>query len=246
MKKLVCILITIIIILSVTAFAESVSANNAVPSKTTTDNTMIKQPESATGVKVDETFAIVVREDAQPVIEEINSLFNHVVAEKKAPVAYFPEETKEKIEETLIVQLLKAEGVEVPIDDATGSAVVDTAAVAPEILEKLPDLEEMEINEFISIEPVEYKEEYGDIKSSFAFVTQYQPEQKVVMLFGLYTGEVDETGAFVVDWIVLEAAVEEDGFLSVIIPQAEMLKMQEAENVAIAVLSEKTELTGAE
>lgn len=222
MKKLVSLIIAMILVLSAAAYAEA-----AVPSKTTTDNTVVEKVETSTGVVVEETFAIVVTPDPEPVVKEITNLYQYVVEEQKAPITYFPEETKTKVLEVLAVKLAGVEKVE-EIEDI-------------EAIENLPDLEQMEINEFITVETFDYKEEYGDIKTNFVFVTEYKAEQQVVVLFGLYTGEVDENGEFIVEWIVLDATVEEDGSLTVVIPQEEMLKMQEAQSVAMAVLSEKLE-----
>lgn len=261
MKRFVSLILAAMLLLAMTAMAETVvtdqtaSTTTAVPSKTTTDNTVVEKIESVSGVEIEETFAIVVTEDAKPVVEEITNLYTYVAEEKKAPVTYFPEETKNKILEVLIAKLLKAEKPADPQATAdpqpsasaapsTGTETVNPleSIADPELLEKLPDIEQMEINEFITIEPIEYKEEYGDIKTSFTFVTEYKVEQIVVVLIGAYTGEVDENGQFVVEWIVLDAVVEEDGSLSVVIPQADMLKMQEAASVAMAVLSEKIDV----
>ena len=253
MKKFIGILLAMVMVLSMTAAAETVSGGvTAVSSKTTTDNTVVEKVESVSGVEIEESFEVVVTEDKAPVVNEITKLYTYVAEEKKAPITYFPEETKVKVMEALIAKLLQADKPQetgkpagpMGAVESTGAATLEelVSITAPEVLEKLPDLEKLEINEFISIEPVEYKEEYGDIKTNFTFVTEYKVEQQVIVLFGLYTGEIDENGEFVVEWVVLDAAVEEDGSLSVIIPQAEMLKMQEADSVAMAVLSEKAEL----
>ena len=267
MKRFVSLILAVMLLFTMTAMAETVvtdqtaSTAAAVASKTTTDNTVVEKIESVSGVEIEETFAIVVTEDAKPVVEEITNLYTYVAEEKKAPVTYFPEETKTKIIEVLIAKLFKAapQATVDPQATADPQASVQPSASAapstgtetvnplesiadPEILEKLPDIEQMEINEFITIEPIEYKEEYGDIKTNFTFVTEYKVEQMVVVLIGVYSGEVDENGQFVVEWIVLDAVVEEDGSLSVVIPQADMLKMQDAASVAMAVLSEKIDV----
>ena len=263
MKRFVSLIVAALLLLSMTAMAETVvtdqtaTAATGVPSKTTTDNTAVEKIESVSGVEIEETFAIVVTEDAKPVVEEITNLYTYVAQEKKAPVTYFPEETKTKIIEVLIAKLFKADPQASTAPQATADPQASASAAPstdaetvnplesiadPEILEKLPDIEQMEINEFITIEPIEYKEEYGDIKTNFTFVTEYKVEQMVVVLIGAYTGEVDENGQFIVEWIVLDAVVEEDGSLSVVIPQADMLKMQEAASVAMAVLSEKIDV----
>ena len=210
MKKMIALLMAMVLALA------SIPAYAAVPSKTTTDNTQVKQIETASDVVVAPEFAVKVAADPEPVVNEIAKVFSFVNEQQEAPVNYFPAETKEAIKEVLAVQ-----GV---------------AEVNDEVLES------MELNEFITIQPVEYKEEYGDIKAHFTFVTQYAVGQKVVAMMSIYTGEVDENGEPIVEWVALEAEVQADGSLAVIIPQAEMLRMQEAEAVALAVLSEPASL----
>lgn len=206
MKKMIALLMALVLVLAcVPAFA-------SVPSKTTTDNTQVKQAETLNGVVVAETFEIKVAADPAPVVEEIAKVFTFVNEKQEAPVNYFPAETKEAIKEVLTAQ--------------------GAAEVTEEVLEK------MELNEFITIQPVEYKEEYGDIKTTFTFVTQYAVGQKVVAMLSIYTGEVDANGNPIVEWVALNAEVQADGSLAVVIPQAEMVRMQGAQAVALAVLSE--------
>ena len=206
MKKTIALLMALVMVLAcMPAFA-------SIPSKTTTDNTQVKQVETVSGVAVPETFEVKVAVDAQPVVNEIAKVFTFVNEQQEAPVNYFPAETKEAIKEVLTLQ--------------------GAADVTDEVLET------MELNEFITIQPVEYKEEYGDIKAHFSFVTQYAVGQKVVAMMSIYTGEVDAEGNPIVEWVALEAEVQADGSLAVTIPQAEMLRMQDAQAVGLAVLSE--------
>ena len=206
MKKMIALLMTLVLVLA------CVSAYASVPSKTTTDNTQVKQAETLNGTVVAETFEIKVAADPAPVVEEIAKVFAFVNEQQEAPVNYFPAETKEAIKEVL------------------------TAQGAVEVTEEV--LEKMELNEFITIQPVEYKEEYGDIKTTFTFVTEYAVGQKVVAMLSIYTGEVDANGNPIVEWVALNAEVQADGSLAVVIPQAEMIRMQGAQAVALAVLSE--------
>lgn len=212
MKKFVSIIIALVLVLSV-------SASASVVSKTSTDTTQVETVESMTeGVVIEEGFAVVVTPDAVEVVEEIKSMFVFVNEEKQAPVNYFPEETKEQIKTVLAAKL----------------------ELAPEAdLSEVINLEEMEINEFVTFQTVEYKEEYGDVKVNFTFVTEYAQEQNLVALVSLFNGEVDEEGKQIVEWLVLEAEALEDGTVAVVIPQAEMLKIQSAQTSALLILSEK-------
>ena len=149
MKKFVSILMAMVMILCMTAAAETVTTTGttasagAVSSKTTTDNTVVEKIESVSGVEVEETFAIVVTEDKAPVVKEITNLYTYVAEEKKAPITYFPEETKVKVMEALIAKLLKAEepkDAEAPAAplgavESTGAATLEelTKNTAPEV-----------------------------------------------------------------------------------------------------------------
>ena len=206
MKKMIALLMALVLMLAyVPAFA-------AVPSKTTTDNTQVKEFETVSDVEVADTFIIQVCNDPVPVVTEIDSIFTFVNETKEAPVNYFPAETKEAIREALSAQ--------------------GAADVSDTVLEK------MELNEFISIESIGYKPEYGNIRANFTFVTRYSVGQKVVAMLGIYTGKYDAQGNPIADWVVLDTEVQADGSLSVVISQDEMLRMENAEAVALAVLSE--------
>ena len=64
----------------------------AVPSKTTTDVTRVKAVEST-----EPTMLIEVTEDAAPVVEEIEKIYQHVAVKGQAALAYFPVETQNEI-----------------------------------------------------------------------------------------------------------------------------------------------------
>lgn len=212
MKKFVCALVAMMMMLSMAASA-------AVVSKTTTDTTVVEKIETSTGVEVKETFEVKVAENTEPVVQQITNLFKFVVEEEQAPIAYFPPETQEQVKAVVaakIEQLPELEKVEI-------------------------DVEKMEINEFVTIETINYEETYGDVAINFSFLTEYKVGQVVVALVSIFTGEYDELGNPIVEWIIMDAEVMEDGTLTVIFPQVEMTKVQEAENVALAILSEAVE-----
>ncbi|MBQ3080665.1 MAG: hypothetical protein IJC48_11830 [Clostridia bacterium] len=97
----------------------------------------------------------------------------------------------------------------------------------------------MEINEFVTIESVNYKEEYGDIVVNIEFVTNFAVGQKACACLAVYTGETDEaTGEYKVEWVVLEAVALENGNLSVYIPMEEVLRIQDEFAVGMIVMNE--------
>lgn len=197
MKKILSILVVAIMVCSMTAFA-------AVPSKTTTNATVVTTIVSTTGVEIAETFSVAVAEDAEPVAKEIEKIYTFVTTNEAPVIEYFPEEVK------------------------------------TEIIAKLPETiaaEEVEINEFVTIEQMEYTEEYGDVQVTFSFTTVYAPEQNLVALVGLFSGEVDENGEPVVEWIVLDAVATEDGSVEITFTQDAMLKMQAAESTSLAIIN---------
>lgn len=112
--------------------------------------------------------------------------------------------------------------------------------VKEQIVAKLPETvvtEEVEINEFVTIDQTAYTETYGDVKTSFSFTTVYAPEQTLVALVGIFTGEVDENGEPIIEWIVLDAIANEDGTVEVTFTQDAMLKMQSAEATSLAIIN---------
>lgn len=123
---------------------------------------------------------------------------------------------------------------------SSGNAPVDyfPAEVKEEIVAKLPETivsADVEINEFVSIDQTAYTEAYGDVKVSFSFTTSYTPKQALVALVGIFTGEVDENGEPIVEWIVLDAIANEDGSVEVTFTQEAMLKMQAAQTTSLAI-----------
>lgn len=112
--------------------------------------------------------------------------------------------------------------------------------VKEQIVAKLPETivtEDVEINEFVTIDQTAYTETYGDIKASFSFTTVYAPEQTLVALVGIFTGEVDENGEPIIEWIVLDAIANEDGTVEITFTQDAMLKMQGAEATSLAIVN---------
>lgn len=86
MKKFALALASMLLVLS------AAGAAAAVPSKTTTDVTRVKAVEST-----EPTMLIEVTEDATPVVEEIEKIYQHVAVKGQAAIAYFPVETQNEI-----------------------------------------------------------------------------------------------------------------------------------------------------
>lgn len=108
MKKFALALASMLLVLS------AAGAVAAVPSKTTTDVTRVKAVEST-----EPTMLIEVTEDAAPVVEEIEKIYQHVAVKGQAAIAYFPVETQNEI-----IALLP-EGVK-------GSAMIMNEFVTPD------------------------------------------------------------------------------------------------------------------
>ena len=72
----------------------------------------------------------------------------------------------------------------------------------------------------------------------FTFTTKYEAGKKVAVVLGLYNGERDAKGQYVVDWKALEAEVLENGDLSVVFPLDVLAQMNDAVAVSMAVLGE--------
>ena len=122
---------------------------------------------------------------------------------------------------------------------------VEVQEKVAEILPEEVKAETLECTEFVTVRELGYKETYGDVVVNFSFTTQYKAQQKVVVLMGFYTGEVDEAGNPIVEWMPIEATALEDGTLDVTMTQEMLVKFGEAKTVAMAVLSEQTELEAA-
>lgn len=116
--------------------------------------------------------------------------------------------------------------------------------VQEDIAEKLPagsDLGTLEMNEFITIGEQNYKDTYGDVAVQFQFVTQYRVGQKLVALIGIYTGDVDVNGNYIVEWVALDAEAQANGSVKILFPADILARMADAPALALAVLDEPME-----
>jgi len=239
MNKWMSILVVLILVFSMTAHA-------AVPSKTTTNASTVIATESVSGVEVSEEFEVVVTEDKETVAKEIEKIYTFVTENKAPVVDYFPPAVSQKIVEKVaekVAEKLAEMVAETVIESAVENAVENAAgAVTESVSTSLPEkitAADLEINEFVTLEEKAYTKSYGAVKTSFSFTTVYKPTQTLIALVGVYTGEVDENGEFIVEWIVLDAVANEDGSVEVIFPEDVMLQIQNAESTALAIVSTK-------
>ncbi len=230
MKKLISILLVgLMLCAQVVAFA--------VPSKTTTDITKAVTITTSTGVTVADDFALGTTSDSPAVVEEISKLFAFVnnpdATEPVAPVTYFDTEVQDQITAAF---------------DELIAAALPAGETAAEI-----DINNLEINEFTSLEVANYDAEYGDMAVEFSFATDYKVGQNMLALLGAYTTETaaDGTTTAVPTWIVVPAKVVEDtdnlgdddetmqSIVEVDFTADVMAQLSEADEVAMAIVSEK-------
>ena len=119
-------------------------------------------------------------------------------------------------------------------DDETADAIAD-------LLPAGVNLEELELNELISLVIENYDEAYGDIDIVFYFNTQYKPEpdQYLVAVLGNYSADKAaqveaEDG---VEWTALEAEGQDDGGVKVTFTQDALIAAEEAEVSMLGILS---------
>ncbi len=98
-------------------------------------------------------------------------------------------------------------------------------------------LDDLFINEFVTVEAEGYNEEFGDVVVYIEFVTHFSVGQKVAVCLAVYTGETDENGEYAVEWVVLNAVSAENGSLAVFVPGEEVFRIQNEYAVGIVVLN---------
>lgn len=215
MKKWLSILAAAALMMSMAtpSMAEE-AVSRGVPSKTTTDASRVESVETVTGEPLPDTFVVEVTEDAEPVTQEIEKLYNFVnnpeATEPVAPIEYFNQDVQRNVLQQLV-------NMGMPEDY---------------------DMKQLELNEFVTIQEIGYEVPYGDVVVKFEFVTKYQVGQKLVGLIGFYSGEMNEDGSYVVDWEVVPIEVLEDGRVAATLSQAQLLRFRESVATAFAVLSE--------
>lgn len=162
----------------------------------------------------------VVKEDGT--VEE--AAWDIAVTEDAAPVT----EEIAKIYETVA-----AKG-EAAVSYFPTETQTEIAAILPENVA----VSTLTMNEFISLQIVGDMETAADAKATFTFTTKYTPDQKVVVVVGIYDGTRDANGQYIVKWIPLDAEVLENGDISVVFPAEVVAQMNDAVATAMAVLND--------
>ena len=108
------------------------------------------------------------------------------------------------------------------------------AALLPENFK----LENMTMNEFVTLTLTGNVDALMDAKVTFTFTTKYTQDQHVVVVIGIYDGTRDANGQYVVTWIPLDAEVLENGDISVLFPAEVIAQMNDAVATAMAVLND--------
>lgn len=135
-------------------------------------------------------------------------------------------------------KLIVAESIEHyfgEVKDTEGNPVV-----LSEIMELLGD-EELIVHDFTPIIAGGFESGCGDLDVVMNFPTVYQAGQKVIVLFGVETENVDANGDKIIEWIAVEGiGVESNatdmGAIEISIPEELVLTMQE-NNTILAVVS---------
>ena len=99
-------------------------------------------------------------------------------------------------------------------------------------------LENMTMNEFVTLTLTGDADALNDAKVVLTFTTKYTQDQHVVVVIGLYGGTRDANGQYVVTWIPLEAEVLENGDIAVVFPAEVIAQMKDAVATAMAVLND--------
>ena len=99
-------------------------------------------------------------------------------------------------------------------------------------------LENMTMNEFVTLMLTGDVDALNDAKVVLTFTTKYTQDQHVVVAIGLYDGTRDANGQYVVTWIPLEAEVLENGDIAVVFPAEVIAQMKDAVATAMAVLND--------
>lgn len=180
----------------------------ATPSKTTTDVTQVKE-------------VVTVNEDGTTTAAEG---WNLAVAEDSDEVTN------------------EIANIYAHVVTAGNSAVSYFPAATQEALAEVVgedvDLKTLTMNEFVTLELTGYENITDDAKVTFTFTTKYEAGKKVPVVVGLYNGQRDANGQYIVEWVVLDAEALENGDLSVVFPADVLAQINDAVAVSMAVLSE--------
>ena len=94
------------------------------------------------------------------------------------------------------------------------------------------------MNEFVTLQLNGFEKITNDVKADFTFTTKYEADKKTAVVLGLYNGQRDANGQYIVEWVVLGAEALENGDLCVVFPADVLAQINDAVAVSMAVLSE--------
>jgi len=114
----------------------------------------------------------------------------------------------------------------------------EARAAAEAYLQEETDSESLELMEAVTLNCSGYQEKFGAIYSIFNFLTNFSEAKDCVVLVGINNGEKDEAGKHVFEWLPIPAMPSgEDGHLGMLFPVEDMLKLEDAEEIVLVVLS---------
>ena len=164
-------------------------------------------------------------------------------ADEEYVVYYTPSATEGEID--LIIELVERDEMKQQIVDeienfgkklSEGSKAIECFApeIQEKIAEKIPETDDLEINEIAPLFVGNYVEEDGDVYAAFKFITAYAPEQKLVAAVGTYAHEGSEA-----DWYILDAEALEGGIVKVLFTGEYLEAIQSADAAVIVILNTK-------
>ena len=170
-----------------------------------------------------------------------DSVLSKTSADEEYVVYYTSAATEDEID--LTVELVDRDEMKQQVIDeienfgkklSEGSKAVECFApeIQEKIAEKIPETDDLEINEIAPLFAANYDEAYGDVYVVIKFITEYAPEQELVAAVGTYADAESEA-----EWYILDAEALEDGTVKVLFT-AECLKaVQAADAAVIAILN---------
>lgn len=143
----------------------------------------------------------------------------------------------------LIVELVERDEMKQQVIDeienfgkklSEGSKAVECFApeIQEKIAEKIPETDDLEINEIAPLFAANYDEAYGDVDVVIKFITEYAPEQELVAAIGTYADEESEA-----EWYILDAEALEDGTVKVLFIAECLEAVQAADAATIVILN---------
>ena len=246
MKKLIVILLSIIMVMSV-ALAEVASPTLPVMKPTDIRNdkgevvpptftvTVVEKEE----VKKETSAAVeVVREKATEITNIISTILPSIPSVPALPGApaapVVPDIGTEEIPGAEEIPAMTVEEVQQKVEEAYVQVFGEKAVEElKEVMQIIPEASvgSLTIDEVAPLQIHGYEEEFGDVHVVFESVTQYKDTDKLVAMIGIIEEDAENAGAEVmINWIPLNAGVEE-GKVVITFTQEAMKMANGKENV---------------